>query len=282
MDTKQYAISNCIENFFKQRTLYRSFSPHTHRASAVDLERLKKYFHDDLTHLTKENWNKFCLHLSKSLQPASQARAYSTYRNFFKFLSKKALLQNDSELTFPKTKSARSLPKVLAYDEVKALLDTESSIQALLEFLYATGARISEATNLKWTDIDEGRGLITLVGKGRKKRVVPLSKPLKSILTHVKTSETWVFCSFRDASKPLNPRTVRKKLRQLSLQMSHHKRLHPHLFRHTIATHFLDEGADLRFIQEILGHASLSTTQKYLSVSKQRLMEVFDRFHPRS
>jgi site-specific recombinase XerD len=171
---------------------------------------------------------------------------------------------------------------VLSFDEVLSVLQAPGSLGNLLEFLYATGARISEACQLKWTDVDFSRSIIHLYGKGRKERIVPLAGKIEGCLKKMKQEGHYVFASKRDANKPLNPRQVRREITEFCKRAKFHKHVYPHLFRHTVATHLLDEGADLRFIQELLGHASLSTTQKYLSVSKQKLMETFDKAHPRA
>lgn len=181
------------------------------------------------------------------------------------------------------------LPKTLSYDEIHRILKSQGQVGLLLEFLYATGARISEACALEWKAVDFSQGWIRLYGKGRKERVVPLSEVLKMRLQEEKrqretktTEDRFVFPSPRDPNKALNPRQARRWIRDLNLKDASLSKLHPHLVRHSIATHLLDEGADLRFIQELLGHESLSTTQKYLKVSKQKLLEVYDRSHPRA
>lgn len=184
-------------------------------------------------------------------------------------------------LNFPRVKKSTQLPRVLSFDEVLEILGGESAIKDLLEFLYATGARISEACDLKWSQVDIKKGILRLRGKGRKIREIPFAGFLREAFERESkpSADHYVFTK---SGRPMDPRWVRKQLKELSERLQCKKRLHPHLFRHSIATHLLDQGADLRFIQELLGHASLSTTQKYLSVSKQRLMEVFDKSHPRA
>jgi len=232
--------------------------------------------------MTEQGWQSFCLSLRRKLKPASLARAFSSYRSFFDFAAKHYGQTQLKSLRYPKIRKSHRLPNVLSYDEVEQVLQAPEPLGDLLEFLYATGARISEACQLKWKDIDQSRKLIRLKGKGRKIRVVPLAKLLEQKLFRRKIEGPFVFPGLRDPQKPLDPRSARRLVSKFCKNSGFHKRLYPHLLRHSVATHLLDEGADLRFIQELLGHESLSTTQKYLSVSKQRLLEVFDEFHPRA
>jgi integrase/recombinase XerC len=216
------------------------------------------------------------------MKPASVNRAHSSYRILFEYIFERTRDAKWKNLEFPRPKKSKSLPKTLSYDEVLHALEAPGLLGDLLEFLYGTGARISEVLSLTWKSVDFSRGWIRLKGKGRKVRVVPLAEPLRKILEKRDQSTAYVFHSVRDKSKALDPRVVRRWLQKYCEDTQFRKHLHPHLFRHSIATHLLDQGGDLRFIQELLGHESLSTTQKYLSVSKQRLMEVFDRSHPRA
>lgn len=170
----------------------------------------------------------------------------------------------------------------MSYDEVEEILKAPGMLGDLLEFLYDTGARITEACKLKWRDLDLQSGIVRLKGKGRKQRQVPLTHELAKRLKKRAEESEFVFHAIRDSEKSLNPRVARRWLKAFAQNIRFRKKVYPHLFRHSVATHLLDEGADLRFIQELLGHSSISTTQKYLSVSKQRLMEVFDKAHPRA
>lgn len=268
---------------FAERSLASTFSPHTHRARLVDLKRLEKFFENSPNKIEASSWEKFCAHLSQKMKPASVSRAHSSYRTFFEFLFNETKSQEWTRLKFPKPKNAKRLPRVLGYDEVVEALKAPGHLGDLLEFLYATGARISEATELRWDQIDFSRRVIKLKGKGKKERMVPLSGPLEKILKRrVELKSPFVFSALRDPQKAMNPRVARRLLRKFCEKTNFKKHLHPHLIRHTIATHLLDEGADLRFIQELLGHESLSTTQRYLSVSKQKLMNVYDKAHPRA
>jgi site-specific recombinase XerD len=231
--------------------------------------------------LDPKAWQKFCSDQKKTYQARSLKRQYSHYRQFFRFMAKQGF-EAFLKIEIPQVRLGERLPKTLSYDDISTVLKDQSEVGVLLEFLYATGARISEACQLQWKDVDRSQKQIRLLGKGRKQRIVPLSAFLEERLYSRPIKSLFVFPSKRDPEKALDPRQARRWIRQHGLSKDILQSLHPHLFRHSIATHLLDEGADLRFIQELLGHESLSTTQKYLKVSKQKLFEVYDKSHPRS
>lgn len=209
---------------------------------------------------------------------------FSTYRVFFTEITRHT--KDFPLLDFPRVRSEKKLPRVLSFDEVSEILQTtHGTFTVLLEFLYGTGCRISEACSMQWKEVDFLQKQARLRGKGRKFRIVPLHPLMTQLLERQREKHPdspFVFPSQTDASKAVNPRVVRRWFRDFCKDRNFRKHLHPHLFRHSTATHLLDGGADLRFIQELLGHTSLSTTQRYLSVSKQRLLEIFDRAHPRA
>lgn len=270
-----------ITKYLASLQLKATFSPHSFKAQKSDLKHLQAFFSHPHKEITKDSWQIFCSQMKSKLKASSFQRALSSYRSFFEYAQKEKLLQIPN-LEFPKVLKPKRLPKVLSYDEVHDSLKAEGLVGDLLEFLYATGARISEAVSLEWKDVDKKRKTIRLLGKGRKERIVPLAAFLEERLVKRPQDSRYVFPSLRSNDKALSPRQARRLLRKLSLEKNHIQKLHPHLFRHSVATHLLDEGAHLRFIQELLGHSSLSTTQKYLQVSKQRLMEVYDKTHPRA
>jgi integrase/recombinase XerC len=278
------SLDALCKEFLESQSLVQKFSPHTFKALTVDLKRLQKFLFQTQQTLNPHTWETFCGFLVKNLQPASISRAHSTYRAFFQFLRDEKGMKEFEKYSHPRARKPQRLPKVLSYDEVHQALQGGETVHLLIEFMYDTGARISEACSLRWEDIQFDREQIILHGKGRKQRMVPLAKPLKELLQAKQrdAATVWVFPSQRDPLKALNPRVVRRWMRDLSLKMGFRKTIHPHMLRHSTATHLLDQGADLRIIQELLGHSSLSTTQRYLSVSKQRLMEIFDKAHPRA
>lgn len=270
-----------IDAFLRTRSLDAAFSQHTHRALVQDLNFFRAEF-SKLSDLTTLSWEKFCARMSSQLKPASISRRLSTYRVFFRFIKDSGGPLSLEKLVFPRVRSEKKLPRVLSFDETQQTLKAVTSISDLIEFLYCTGARISEACSLKWDEIDFVGKTIRIKGKGRKTRQIPLAKILESKLSSHKKVSPYVFTSLTNPLLPMDPRQVRKELRKIASDLKLRKHLHPHLFRHSMATHLLDQGADLRMIQELLGHSSLSTTQRYLSVSKQKLMKVFDDSHPRA
>lgn len=275
-------LSSLIQEYLAEHELEKKFSGNSFRAKQSDLKNLSQFFEFSAQILDRMHWEKFCAHNHTHLAPASAARLYSSIRQFFKWLDESKNRPEFLKIEFPKTKKRSRLPKVLSYDEIHEVLSREVEILDALEFLYATGMRISELCQLKWADIDLEQNIVKVLGKGRKERIIPFSKLLAERLQKRERISEFVFPSPKDEKKALSPRQFRRWLLKHRLSIGFNKSIHPHLIRHSIATHLLDEGADLRFIQELLGHASLSTTQKYLKVSKQRLLEVYDRFHPRA
>jgi integrase/recombinase XerC len=276
-------IETWIEKFLEHESLQKKFSPETFRAQKVDLQRLPKYF-ESLAAVEPRSWRKFCLQLHETLRARSTKRAYSTYFKFFRFVSETTGDQRLLRLERPRPAKFSQIPKSISFDEVLRVLKTSSRFETklLIEGLYATGARIAEICKLNWNQVDLESKTLRILGKGRKERVLPLSGPFFDLLCGLKDQEGFVFRSLRDESKALDPRQARRMLRDAALQSGLGKHLHPHMLRHSIATHLMDEGADLRFIQELLGHKTLSTTQKYLSSSRSRLIRVFDQCHPRA
>jgi integrase/recombinase XerC len=197
----------------------------------------------------------------------------------------------------PTPKRPRLLPKNLSVDEIFALLDgieggdpAAARDRAVLEFLYATGLRVGELASLELDDVDLSGGLVRVLGKGNKERIVPFGTKAKAaLLAWLRVSEPMrrsgsdgdaVFLNLRGTR--LTDRSVRRILDRRLREAAIAARVSPHALRHTFATHMLGAGADLRAIQELLGHASLSTTQRYTHVGVEGLMAVYDQAHPRA
>jgi len=226
------------------------------------------------------------------------SRKASALRRYFGWLTRTGLLTSDPSAGLSAPGGSGRLPRVLRDDELTAVLDDppgttandtpaiRSRDDAVLELLYGSGLRVSELCGLRPEDLDIARRRVTVWGKGSKQRVVPLSEPacdaLRQWLDHgrriIATADSPADAVFlNQKGRRLGPRDVRRLLDRRAPSPTH-----PHALRHTFATHLLDGGADLRAVQELLGHADLSTTQHYTHVSKQRLRSVLDATHPRA
>ena len=229
----------------------------------------------------------------RGLAKSTMARKAAAARSYFSFLTSRGVLEVDPAARLSAPKASSRLPAVLGQADLAALLDAgdlESPLglrdRALVELLYAAGLRVAELCGLDLDDLDLGHGMLTAFGKGAKERRVPIHErcalALERYLSDGRASlmnegspSAAVF--FNRRGHRMGPRDVRRVLDRWSASPTH-----PHALRHTFATHLLDGGADLRVVQELLGHASLATTQLYTHVSKERLQRVYDDTHPRA
>jgi len=234
---------------------------------------------------------------SKNVGAASRARAISALRNFYKWLTKQKLVQNAILQTLRMPKKPQRTPHPLTSFQVDDLMDNAETVRpdwvgvrdrALFMLLYGCGLRISEALSLNgddWHAIKSGQ--LTITGKGRKQRVVPLLDEVKQELEHyikvcpfTMQGDEAIFRGEKGAR--LNPAVAQRAMRTIRQQTMLPDYATPHALRHSFASHLLNSGADLRSIQELLGHASLSTTQQYTKVDEERLLAVFEKSHPRA
>lgn len=226
------------------------------------------------------------------LEKSSIGRKLAAVRSFYRFLVRRGGMERNPAKEVASPKVPKKLPAFLPVDETYQLLDGQSMdglrekerSLAILETLYATGVRVAELRALDLDDIDRSSGTIRVMGKGGKERVVPIGdKALAAIDAYLAVHGQRKGPLFLGRSgERLTVRSIHRIVRGAAKSAGIHRRVSPHTFRHTFATHLLDAGADLRFIQELLGHSRLSTTQKYTHVSADRLMKVYDRAHPRA
>ncbi len=292
-----------IQRFLDYLRTERGYSEHTVQAYARDLALFQEFFRRKRSLKRPEDLSvrhllNFLSHLQKQGYAASsRARLVSTLRSFFRYLvEEEGATANPAELLETPKKGER-LPEVLTYPEVLRLLETPDTgtllglrDRAMLEFLYATGARVSEMLGLRLSDLDLRRGLVRLRGKGRKVRLVPLGEEARTWLERYlrevrpqlarRPARDLVFVNARGG--PLSRTGFWKILRNTALRAGLGKRVYPHILRHSFATHLLSNGCNLRVLQELLGHASISTTEVYTHLSIQHLKEVFQRYHPRA
>lgn len=226
------------------------------------------------------------------------ARHIASLRAFHQFLLRDKVTDHDPSVHIETPKMERSLPKVLNLQEVETLLDSPKQNdhygirdKAMLEILYATGIRVSELIGLDLGDVHLTMGFVRCIGKGNKERIIPIGKTAANALKHYleKGRPFFVNKKQREEALFLNHHGMRltrqgfwKILKRLAAEAGIQKELTPHTLRHSFATHLLENGADLRAVQEMLGHADISTTQIYTHVTKTRLKDVYSKFHPRA
>jgi integrase/recombinase XerC len=279
----------------------RNLSIHTRRAYLSDVEQFRGVLDADVTpeRVTAEDVRGFLAELHGRRHPSTIGRKLASLRAFYRYLVREGRCALDPTAGIPTPRTPRRLPTPLAVDDCNTLLESVDETgspadrrdRALLELLYGAGLRVGEAVGLDVRDVDLHRGEVRVLGKGRKERVVPLPAATRQAL------DAWLegrrgkgllaeplFVSLRRGGEPrrLCTRDVRRVLRSRAQRAGLAGAVHPHRLRHSYATHLLDMGADLREIQELLGHVSLSTTEKYTAVSAERLVEVYDRAHPRA
>jgi integrase/recombinase XerC len=277
----------------------RNVSSHTLRGYLSDLEQFSAFLDDkELSAVDHQTLRRFIAHLMQGeVKKSSIARKLSAIRTFFKYLNREGVLTSNPARLVATPRREKRLPGVLTADDALRLMESPSAKKpaddnavlrdrAVLETLYSTGIRASELIGMNRDDIDGNDSLIRIRGKGRRERIVPIgSKALDAINAYLTRSsriaETAAIFT-GPSGKRLTARTVQRILENHRKQLGLRQKASPHTLRHSFATHLLESGADLRAIQELLGHASLSTTQRYTHVNLDSLMEVYDKAHPKA
>lgn len=301
-------MEDLVDQYADYLRLQRNVSPHTLRNYLSDLRQFEEF----LTQRAEENAEKkipleavtvhvvraYLASLSKHNRKSSIGRKLAALKGFFRYLLREKKIQSDPLAWISTPKQEKPLPAFLSVDDVFLLLggiqgDGLLAIRdrAILETLYSTGVRVSELVGLDWHDVDFQLGIIRVVGKGLKERIVPIGEmALKTLRNYgdeqaikwrrAAKGETPVFLNHRGGRITTRSigRVVEKYLKAAGIAV----RMGPHGLRHTFATHLLNGGADLRVIQELLGHASLSTTQRYTHLNLDQLTAVYDKAHPRA
>lgn len=290
-------MTDPLAAFLRYLAAEKQASPHTVRSYRNDLEQFRDFLAETtdgrglrqaLTDLDARLIRAYLARLhGRGLDPTSVARKLAALRSWLRFLVRRGGLPRNPAADIRGPRAGRKLAAFLPVDEAKMLLDSgQSSVRdrAILELLYATGLRVSELSGLDLDDVDRGETTVRVLGKGRKERVVPYgAKAAAALDAYVETRGLARGPLFTGRnSRRLGVRSLFDIVRRRARAAGLTRRVSPHTLRHSFATHLLDAGADLRAIQELLGHSRLSTTQRYTHVGSAQLMRVYDQAHPRA
>ena len=301
-------LEKLIGEFGTHLETERNLSPHTKRNYLVDLNQFRGFLEgqdllpggrlDQIDHMAIRSFLSSLYR--KKAKRSTVSRKVAALRSFFNFLVRRGRIKQSPAEMVQSPRTDKYLPVSLSVDEVFSLLNVSFGDEpagrrdrAILELIYSSGVRVGELTGLNLGDVDLDQGVMKVRGKGKKERIVPVGKPAISALSAYLQKrkaliraraenylEAPIFVNRRGTR--LTERSVARIVEKYIRISGVNKRVGPHTLRHSFATHLLDAGADLRVIQELLGHESLSTTQKYTAVSVSRLMEVYDKSHPRA
>lgn len=292
------ALEDGIQRFIAH-LLQRNLSAHTRENYARDLGTLKSFCEKQKL----VDWGALDVHHVRAfvsqrhrqgLAPKSLQRLLASLRSFYEFLQEEGVARKNPAEGVRAPKAPKRLPDTLDADQMARLLqipgDEPETVRdrALMELLYSSGLRLAEIISIGLADIDLAQGLVTVTGKGRKTRIVPVGREaLKAIREWLKRrgelakpEDAMLFVSVRGG--PLSPRTVQARVKHWGRVQGVQQGVHPHLFRHSFASHVLESSGDLRAVQELLGHANISTTQIYTHLDFQHLAKTYDAAHPRA
>lgn len=287
-----------LADYLKFLNFERGLSPLTRENYARDISQLFALSDGiPLDHLQSTNIRRYIASLhGKGLGGKSIARMLSSWRGFFDFLVQRHHYSNNPVIGLRAPKSAKSLPKALSIEQTIQLVDIKENDtlsvrdHAILELFYSSGLRLSEVVNLNVDQLDFSEGTVTVTGKGNKTRIVPLGNhaataiqtwlKLRPILLINNLDEKAMFISKQ--GKRISARNIQYRLQAWSIKQGVNSSVHPHMLRHSFASHVLQSSGDLRAVQEMLGHANISTTQVYTHLDYQHLTKVYDTAHPRA
>ncbi|MCZ6468523.1 MAG: tyrosine recombinase XerC [Candidatus Dadabacteria bacterium] len=283
----------------------RNYSKHTLKAYIADIKEFGLVLKDmglisadngeiDFAHMDETPIRTFISRLYGKNKRVSISRKLASIRTFYEFLIRNGTIKSNPAKLVPTPKGEKRLPTFLTVDEVVKLVETpgsenvyESRDRAILELLYSCGLRVSELVGINLNNLDLISMSVKVLGKGNKERMVPLgSKACAAIKTYLsqrldlKPEDDYLFVNSRGGR--LSTRSINRIIKKYAAISGIPKNISPHVLRHTFATHLLGGGADLRAIQEMLGHKSLSTTQRYTHISIEKIMEIYDKTHPRA
>jgi integrase/recombinase XerD len=288
-----------IVDFLDSLQAERGASPHTRAAYGRDLERFRSWAHDrgidSADRLDARALEDFPPSLeNQGLAPVSIARAVAAVRSFLRFSARESRAKPNLARALPVPGRRRSLPDVLSAAEAARLCSAGAvgspfpkRDRAILELFYACGTRVTELASLRLTDLHLEAGYVRCFGKGSKERVVPVAGPAVKAVQEWIDAERPAMAGASDRlfvgrrGTPLNRVTIWKLVRTAAARAGLSRPVHPHTLRHSFATHLVEGGADLRYVQEMLGHASIATTQVYTHVDRTRLKAIHSKYHPR-
>ncbi|MGH8283933.1 MAG: tyrosine recombinase XerC [Gammaproteobacteria bacterium] len=293
------ALADSIHRFIGHLAHERRLSSHTATAYQHDLDIFQHYCEQQAI----ADWNDVDIHHVRAfvsarhrqgLSPRSLQRLLAAIRSFYNYLLREQLVRNNPANGVSAPKAQKRLPATLDTDQMAQLLEIHGETpqavrdRAIMELLYSSGLRLAELVSIQLPDISLSDATVTVTGKGSKTRIVPVGRKaivalndwLKVRAQLAKPEDTVLFVGPRGG--PLSPRTLQARLRRWGIAQGVQMGVHPHLFRHSFASHLLESSGDLRAVQELLGHANISTTQIYTHLDFQHLARTYDEAHPRA
>ncbi|MHB1334689.1 MAG: site-specific tyrosine recombinase XerD [Candidatus Humimicrobiaceae bacterium] len=293
-----------IKNFFDFLRFERHLSKNTIVSYKRDILIFENYIRQkniiDILSINHEEIILFLKYLFKTYGESSISRMLSSLRTFYKFLLRENIINKNPFAEVKNPRKPQNSIEILNESEVKNFLERlpystklEMRDKAMFELLYSSGLRVSELVNLKLNDIDYEENLIRCIGKGNKERIVPIGETsIHYLKTYIKTARFYMqnkksnksigFCFLNKNGTKLTRQGFWKILKKYEKEFNLNKRIYPHLFRHSYATHMLERGADLRVVQELLGHSSISTTEIYTNINKKFIKDSYFKHHPRN
>lgn len=295
-------MERLLKEFIYFLSVEKGLSSNTLESYRRDLQKFFLFLQEkninNIEHISRTDLTDFLLkQKEKGLAPTTLTRNLASIRSFYQFLLKEQIITENPSTDLETPKTEKKLPRVLSFNEIELLLEqpeTKNVIglrdKAMLELLYATGIRVSELVSLNVKEVNFKMGFIKCSGKGNKERMIPLgSVAIRSIQEYLKNSRPKILKQKEEKALFVNQQGSRltrqgfwKILKKYALKAGIQTDITPHTLRHSFATHLLENGADLRSVQEMLGHADIATTQIYTHVARRKIKEIYDQTHPRA